>query len=122
MAAFPDFSRRASTVMILGAIAGLTTLFRILVRSDIIPGQSLAVMHREFTIIAIVKSDLDLVPIEFAWWWVSAMSWLYIGLSLVLGEDIRDAVRHSPTFFAALSKRFRNFEPRLPHRLLLPLQ
>nr|AGL08110.1 pheromone receptor [Lentinula edodes] len=126
MSSFPDFSRRASTVMILGSATTIITLFGNFIRSNIIPWVSLAAVHRDFTVIAIVKSDVDIVPIEFAWWSVSSISWLYIGLSIVLGEDIRDAVRSSPKVYASITKWLKAFEPRLPRlhissRPLLPL-
>ncbi|KAJ3917195.1 pheromone A receptor-domain-containing protein [Lentinula edodes] len=126
MSSFPDFSRRASTVMILGSATTIITLFENFIRSNIIPWVSLAAVHRDFTVIAIVKSDVDIVPIEFAWWSVSSISWLYIGLSIVLGEDIRDAVRSSPKVYASITKWLKAFEPRLPRlhissRPLLPL-
>nr|AGL07728.1 pheromone receptor [Lentinula edodes] len=114
MSSFPDFSRRASTVMILGSATTIITLFGNFIRSNIIPWVSLAAVHRDFTVIAIVKSDVDIVPIEFAWWSVSSISWLYIGLSIVLGEDIRDAVRSSPKVYASITKWLKAFEPRLP--------
>ncbi|KAJ3719616.1 pheromone A receptor-domain-containing protein [Lentinula guzmanii] len=126
MTSFPDFSRRTSTVMIIASVTTIVTLFGHFVRSDIIPWVSWAAVHRNLTVIAIVKSDVDIVPIEFAWWSVSSISWLYIGLSLVLGEDIRDVVRSSPQVYASVVKRYKNFEPRLPslrisRRPLLPL-
>ncbi|KIK58802.1 hypothetical protein GYMLUDRAFT_98002 [Collybiopsis luxurians FD-317 M1] len=116
---FPDFSRRVSTVMILGGVTTIVTLFGIFVRSNIIPWTSLAQVHRNIHVIAILKSDEDLVPVEFAWWSVSSISWLYIGLSLVLGEDVRDAVKAAPAFFKGLVKKTRDFEPRMP-RVRMP--
>ncbi|KAJ4490521.1 pheromone A receptor-domain-containing protein [Lentinula aciculospora] len=123
MSSFPDFSRRASTVMIMGSVTTIITLFGNFVRSDIIPWTA---VHRDSTVIAIVKSDVDIVPIEFAWWSVSSISWLYIGLSLVLGEDVRDVIRSSPKFYAFVVKRCKAFDPRLPalrisSRPLLPI-
>ncbi|KAJ3833884.1 pheromone A receptor-domain-containing protein [Lentinula raphanica] len=126
MSSFPDFSRRASTVMIIGAVTTIMTVFGQFIRSNIVPWVSWGGVHRNFRNIAIVKSGVDLVPIEYAWWSVSSISWLYIGLSLVLGEDVRDMIKSSPEIYASLLKRAKNFEFRLPsfrmpRRPLLPL-
>ncbi|KAF5381858.1 hypothetical protein D9757_008345 [Collybiopsis confluens] len=112
---FPDFSRRVTTVMILSGATTIITLFGIFVRSNIIGWTGLAQVHRNMHVIAVLKSDEDLVPVEFAWWSVSSISWLYIGLSLVLGEDIRDAIKATPRCL----QRLKGFEPRMP-RVRLP--
>jgi len=100
----------------------IITIFGIFIRSPIVDWPSWEAVHKDFSVIAIVKSDsLELASIEFAWWSVSSISWLYIGLSLVLGEDIRDAIRHSPELLSGMVKRFREVEPRLPRKPILPL-
>lgn len=100
----------------------LVTTFAIFIRSPIVPWPSLEEVHKDFAVIAIVKSELELVYIKFSWWTVPSFSWLYIVLSFVLGEDIRDAVRHSPKTFSGLAEKFRDFEPRLPRKPILPIQ
>ncbi|KAF9064867.1 pheromone A receptor-domain-containing protein [Rhodocollybia butyracea] len=115
---YPDFSRRVSMVMIFASVTAIITMFGIFVRSDIVPWDD---VHRDLTVIAILKSDVDLVPVEFAWWTVNSLSWLYIALSLAMGEDIRDAVKKFPNYVASLVKRFKSIEPRLPRQPVLPV-
>ena len=86
------FVRRIATSFIINGSLCLVCLFSVLSISTFESWISWTAVHAEFAIINIVTSPDDIESITLAWWCIPVVSIIYIFLSVVIGEEAKDAL------------------------------
>jgi pheromone a factor receptor len=85
------FIRRIAISFIMTESLCLVCLFSVLSISKFESWTLWSAVHAEFSVINVVTSPDDVVGIQLPWWGIPALSIMYIFLSFVIGEEVRDA-------------------------------
>ncbi|GLB44324.1 hypothetical protein LshimejAT787_1602540 [Lyophyllum shimeji] len=87
------FVRRVAVSLVMTVLLFVVALFSVFSVSGYRPWTSWAAVHANIKVIDVVQSRDDIKSIQLRWWGVPVMSIVFILLSLVLGEETRDAFK-----------------------------
>ncbi|KAF8239195.1 STE3-domain-containing protein [Tricholoma matsutake] len=104
------FYRRIATSFIITGSLCVICLFSVFSISTFESWTSWSAVHAEFSVIDVVTAPADVESILVTWWGIPTVSMIYIFLSFVIGEEMRDAL-----------KRTRRELPELVSRMKKPL-
>jgi len=103
------FIRRIATSFIITVSLCVVCLFSVLSISNFETWTSWSAVHAQFSVVNVVESPDDIESIQLAWWGVPAISIVYILLSLMIGEEVRDTLKYVRNLLSRLGKsRCRN--------------
>jgi pheromone a factor receptor len=114
------FSRSLATSLIIPASLCLVCLFSVFSVSTLEPWTSWSDVHAEFSIINVVTFQDDVGSIRMNWWGIPTVSIIYIFLSFVIGEEVRDMAKWIHRELVTLVKNLEKSRSELP--MVLPIQ
>jgi pheromone a factor receptor len=110
------FIRRIAISLIMTGSLCLVCVFSVLSISTFESWTSWSAVHADFSVINVVTSPDDVGSIRLTWWSIPTVSIIYIILSFVIGEEVRDASKWIRKMVSRVDK------PRSVFPMLLPTQ
>ncbi|KAJ7588554.1 pheromone A receptor-domain-containing protein [Mycena floridula] len=98
------FYRRVTFIIGVTLVIAVVNLFALFSPPRLVPWKSWHSVHEHSTEIKIITTQDEALGLKLTWWGIPVISFVYIFLSIALGEEARDSARWIAQSFASFKK------------------